>query len=121
VAIEEIKVGDNDTLSARVAILTKAKLLVILTDSAGLHTKNPHKHKAAKLITDIRKITPEIERLAGAETSPGGTGGMLTKIKAAKLVIEAGIPLVIADGRKKGILEKIVAGQKVGTYFHPKY
>lgn len=120
VAVDEIKVGDNDSLSAHVAILTKAKLLIILTDSDGLHTSNPHKDKNAELLTDVEQIDAKIEKLADAESSPGGTGGMLTKVKAAKMVTEKGIPMIIAHGRKKGILEKIVAGEKTGTYFHPK-
>ncbi|MBU0580903.1 MAG: glutamate 5-kinase [Candidatus Margulisbacteria bacterium] len=120
VAVDEIKVGDNDTLSAHVAILTKAKMLIILTDSEGLHTKNPHKDKKAKLITEVKKVTPEIEKLASSESSPGGVGGMLTKVKAAKMVNDKGIPLIIAHGRKRGILNQIVEGKKVGTYFHPK-
>lgn len=120
VAVDEIKVGDNDSLSAHVAVLTKAKMLVILTDSDGLHTKDPHKYKDAKLISYVKKITAKTEQQASAETSLGGTGGMLTKVKAAKTVTEKGIAMVIAHGRKKGTLLKIVSGQNVGTLFHPK-
>ncbi len=120
VAVEEIKVGDNDTLSAHVAILTKAKMLILMTDSDGLHTDNPHKNKDAKLIPEVTVIDAALEKVAGKDTSSAGTGGMFTKVQAAKLVTAQGIPMVIANGRKKNVLVDIVTGEKIGTYFKPR-
>jgi glutamate 5-kinase len=119
VAVEEIRVGDNDTLSAHVAVLTKARLVILLTDSDGLHTSDPHKNKNAQLIKEVTKIDAKIEALAHKETSASGTGGMYTKVQAAKIVTGDGIPLVIANGRKKDVLTDIVSGEKTGTYFKP--
>ncbi len=116
-AVEEIKVGDNDNLSALVATNLEADLLVILTDTEGLCTYDPRRSKKAELIPVVRDITPEIERIAADGRS---VGGMKTKIEAAKLAVNAGIPVVIANGEKENILLRIIEGEHVGTRFIPK-
>jgi glutamate 5-kinase len=118
VATEEIKFGDNDTLSAIVAGLVDADLLLILTDIAGLHTADPHRDTQATLIREVPAITAEIERLAGGSGSAHGTGGMVTKLRAARLATQAGIPMVIADGRVPGGIADALAG-RIGTRFLP--
>lgn len=117
VATQEIAVGDNDTLSAVVACSTKADLLVLFTDIDGLYTGNPHRDKTASLIRTVEKITPEIEKLAENSDSSLGTGGMITKLHAAKLVTEQGIDMIIADGKKPEALYDILEGKSVGTLF----
>lgn len=117
VATEEISVGDNDTLSAIVANCAKADMLVILSDIDGLYTADPHKDKSASLISVVEEITPEIESLAGGSGSSLGTGGMATKLKAAKLVTKNGIDMVIANGSDPDILYDILDGQFKGTLF----
>ncbi len=98
IATEEIKVGDNDTLSAMVAVSVGADRLVLLSDINGLYTADPHKDPKAKLIPEVHAITPEIEALAGGEGSTLGTGGMRTKLHAAKLCMESGCEMVILNG-----------------------
>ena len=119
VAVEEIKVGDNDNLAALVASLVDADLLVLLSDIDGLYTDDPHRNPAARRIELVDAITPEMERLAGVE-GPLGTGGMVTKLQAAQKAMAAGIPMVIADGRRPGTIGAIVAGEPIGTYFRPR-
>ena len=119
VAVEEIKVGDNDNLAALVAYLVEADLLVLLSDTDGLYTGDPHRAPTARRIELVETITPEMERLAGAQ-GPLGTGGMVTKLRAAQKAMAAGIPMVIADGRRAGVLEAILGGEPVGTYFKPR-
>lgn len=119
VAVEEIKLGDNDTLSALVASLVDADLLILLTDTDGLYDGNPRTNPFAKLIPVIEEITPEIERLAGGAGSALGTGGMATKLQAAKIATNSGIPMVIAHGAKPGILRDIISGHFRGTLFVP--
>lgn len=119
VAVEEIKLGDNDTLSALVASLVDADLLILLTDTDGLYDGNPRTNPSAKLIPIIEEITPEIERLAGGAGSALGTGGMATKLQAAKIAMNSGIPMVIAHGAKPGILRDIISGHFRGTLFVP--
>ena len=114
VTTDEIVIGDNDTLGATVANEVKADLLIILSDIDGLYTGDPNKDNNAKLIEVVPKITSEIESLAGSEGSSLGTGGMITKIKAAKAVTEKGIDMIIANGKKPDILYDIVEGK--GTY-----
>ena len=118
VAVEEIQFGDNDNLSALVASKVDADLLVILTDVEGLFEDDPNKNKNAKLITEVKEITPEIESIA-KKTSGSfvGTGGMYSKVQAAKIAVASGVEVVIADGRNPGILEKILKGEKIGTRF----
>ena len=136
VAVDEIKLGDNDNLSALVASNLGADLLVILTDTEGLYTHDPkskkegrnkskkegrNKKEKIEIISIVEEVTPEIERLAAAGSGgKTGVGGMKTKIQAAKITTRAGIPLVIANGNKADILARIVAGERVGTIFLPE-
>jgi glutamate 5-kinase len=120
VATSEIAVGDNDTLSAVVACSANADLLVLMTDIDGLFTADPHTNKKAKLIPLVEEITPEIEALAGCSDSALGTGGMITKIRAAKTVTEHGIDMVIANGQSPDILYDIIDGKQAGTLFKGK-
>ena len=119
VAVDEIKLGDNDNLSALVASNLDAGLLIILSDVDGLYTYDPKRSKKAELIPVVDEITPEIERIAetGGKT---GVGGMKTKLQAAKVTMKAGIPLVIANGSEENILMRIIGGERVGTLFMPK-
>jgi glutamate 5-kinase len=119
VATEEIRIGDNDTLSAQVAILVGAELLCILSDVDGLYSGDPRRDPAARPIRVVQTISPEIERLARRSGSEVGTGGMMTKIAAARLATAAGCEVVITDGMAPRILERIVAGERVGTRFLP--
>ena len=114
---DEISVGDNDTLGAIVAVSMHADLLVLLSDIDGLYTADPHKDPEAKLISEIREITPEIEALGGKSNSGLGTGGMATKLSAAKRCIERGTDVVIANGSSPAMLYDIVEGKSVGTRF----
>jgi glutamate 5-kinase len=117
VATEEIQFGDNDTLSALVALLVEADLLIILSDVEGLFTSDPNIFKDAKIIKEVREITPQIKKIAGKTKKIGATGGMQTKIQAAEIVTHSGISLIIADGREKDILKRIISGEEVGTLF----
>jgi glutamate 5-kinase len=120
VAVEEIKVGDNDNLSALVASLIDADLLVLLTDVDGLYTDDPALNAAARKLDTVAEITDEI--LGLARRGPDGTsvGGMATKLQAAQKAAASGVPMVIASGREDGVLARIVAGERVGTYFPPR-
>ncbi|MBQ7480082.1 MAG: glutamate 5-kinase [Selenomonadaceae bacterium] len=120
VAVDEIKIGDNDSLSAMVATLVDADALIILSDIDGLYTGNPQKVPEARLIEEIREITPEVEALAGGVGSTMGTGGMMTKIDAAKVAMNAGVTMVIAPGQKDGVLHQVLDGEPVGTVFPAK-
>jgi glutamate 5-kinase len=120
VAVEEIRFGDNDTLAALVACLVDADLLILLTDLDGYYTADPHKNKDAELIPEIYEITPEIEAAAGGCGSALATGGMETKITAAKVSMQAGIPLVIASGMRKGTLQAVLKGEQTGSLFVPR-
>ncbi len=117
VATEEITFGDNDMLAALVAVLIRSDLLVLLTDIEGLYSADPRKVEGAKLLKKVCKITPDIEKSAGEIGSEFASGGMSSKIQAAKIAVSAGVPVVIANGRKKRTLEKIINGKQVGTYF----
>ncbi|WP_243370284.1 glutamate 5-kinase [Geotalea sp. SG265] len=119
VAVDEIKFGDNDNLSALVTNLVEAQLLVILTDIDGFHTADPRTDPAAKLIHLIRSITKETERAAGGSGTSVGTGGMATKIAAAKKVGRSGVPALMINGRQPGNLERVLTGEEVGTLFLP--
>jgi len=118
--IQEAKFGDNDNLSAMVANLVDADLLLLLTDTAGLYTTDPHRNPDAQLIPEVKNIGPEIERLAADTPSRLGTGGMTTKIEAAKLATASGVTVVIADGREPDIISRLAAGEAIGTRFLPK-
>ncbi len=119
-AVEEIKFGENDKLAALVASLAEADLLIILSDIEGLYDRNPREEKDAKLISFVEKITPAIEKLAGGIGSAYGSGGMVSKIKAAKVCSFSGIALVIANSKTPDVLEKIVSFEKIGTFFAPQ-
>ncbi|MFB0532773.1 MAG: glutamate 5-kinase [Desulfatiglandales bacterium] len=119
VAVDEIKVGDNDNLSALVASNLGADLLIILTDTEGLFTYDPKRSKKAALISVVDEITSEIERIAETRGKTG-VGGMKTKIQAAKVTMKAGIPLVIANGSEENIIMRIIEGEPLGTLFMPK-
>lgn len=120
VGIEELKkVGDNDNLSALVASNLDVDLLILLTDIDGLYTQDPKRHKNADFIPVVEEWTPELERIA--ETGGKmGVGGMKAKIQAAKIAMNAGIPMVIANGGAENILLRIIEGEQVGTLFMPK-
>jgi glutamate 5-kinase len=117
VVVEEIKFGDNDNLSALVTNLIEAHLLVIMTDIQGLYDKDPRTNPDARLIPLVRNITRDLERAAGGAGSAVGTGGMATKLAAAKKVGRSGVPSIIIDGRKPGLLERVLAGEELGTLF----
>jgi glutamate 5-kinase len=122
VAVDEIgeaRFGDNDNLSAMVANLIDADLLFILTDIAGLYTADPNKDPSARMIPLVEKIDDQIEKLVSGSTSGLGTGGMVTKIEAAKLAAESGVTVVIANGSEKDILVRVTGGEAVGTRFLP--
>jgi glutamate 5-kinase len=114
--IEELKFGDNDNLSAMVANLVDADILAILTDIGGLYTADPRYNPEAQLIRRVDKIDAKIERMASDTASRQGTGGMTTKIEAAKLAISSGVNVVIVDGREPDILVRISQGEDTGTF-----
>lgn len=116
VANEEIRVGDNDTLSARVAVLTGADLLVILSDVDGFYPADPRQHPGLAPLAQV-SLAGDLESAAGGAGSPGGTGGMVTKVQAARLCAAAGIPMVLAPGARTGVLREVLAGEPVGTLF----
>jgi glutamate 5-kinase len=119
VAVEEIegaRIGDNDNLSALVANLVDADLLVLLTDQAGLYTADPRRDAGAHLVRRVGQIDAEIERLAG-DTRGRGVGGMVTKLEAAKLALAGGADVVIAGGREPDVLVRLAAGEEIGTHF----
>ena len=117
IATHEIVIGDNDTLGAIVATTITADLLIILSDIDGLFTSDPRINSDAELIHVVEEITPEIERMTGGAGSNLGTGGMATKIKAAKIACEKGVDMVIANSNDPDILYDIVSGKDVGTRF----
>jgi glutamate 5-kinase len=118
--IKEAKFGDNDNLSAMVANLVDADLLVLLSDVAGLYTADPHLDTQAELIARVEKIDSRIERLAKGTGSRRGTGGMTTKVQAAKLATGSGVAVVIADGRLAEVVLRLAQGESIGTFFPPK-
>lgn len=117
ISTEEIEIGDNDRLGAIVARSIKADLLILLTDIDGLYTADPHKDPNGKLIPLVEELTWDIMQLAGGAGTKQGTGGMMTKLLAAKIATEAGVEMVIANGQKPRILYQIVDGEQVGTKF----
>jgi len=120
VAVDELKIGDNDTLSAMVASIVDADVLIILSDVEGVYTDNPQSNPEAKLIGEIMDITPEMEALAGGPGTKRGTGGMYTKIQAGKIAVNSGVSMVIATGLRDGVLRDILTGEQVGTVFLSK-
>ena len=117
VATAEIKVGDNDTLGGIVACTVKADLLVLLSDIDGLYTADPRKDPSATLIPVVENVTAEVEALGGGVGSGLGTGGMATKLRAAKMVTANGCDMIIANGETPALLYDIVDGKAVGTRF----
>ena len=117
IAIDEYSLGDNDTLAALVAQCIHADLVVLLSDIDGLFTADPHSDPNARLIPVVEEITPEIERLAGGAGSSLGTGGMLTKVIAAKRATNAGVDMIITTGAHAEVLYDILEGKPVGTKF----
>ena len=117
VATEEIKIGDNDNLSALVANLIDADLLILLTDQPGLYTADPRRHSTATLIAEVPLITEEIIALAAGAGTVRGTGGMVTKVQAARLATESGVSVVVAGGTTENVLVRAVKGDPVGTRF----
>lgn len=117
VATDEIVIGDNDTLAAIVAKSVKAELLILLSDIDGLYTADPHTHPDARLLHRITAIDESILELAGASSSSQGTGGMVTKLRAAQICMSYGCDMVIANGNAPGNLYDILDGKEVGTTF----
>ena len=120
VAVEEIKVGDNDNLSALVASLIDADLLVLLTDVDGLYTADPSVTQGARKLDTVEAVTDDIVRLVWDRAGRVSVGGMATKLEAAQKAAASGIPMVIASGREEGVLGRLLAGEAVGTYFAPR-
>ena len=119
VAVEEIKFGDNDNLSALVTTLAEAHLLVIMSDIDGFYSANPHCNPDARLIPLVRSITRDLEQAAGGSASTVGTGGMVTKLAAAKKSCRSGVPTIMINGRTPGSLNRALAGEEIGTFFLP--
>jgi len=117
VSVEEIKIGDNDTLAARSAILWSADLLILFSDIDGLFDKNPKEHPDATLVEEVRDIDAIRKNIAIGATNNFGTGGIATKLDAAKLAIGYGIPTILADGGKPRSLEALAEGRQKGTVF----
>ena len=120
VSTKEIAIGDNDTLAAIVATSVHAELLILLSDIDGLFTADPHTHPEATLISEVPELTPEIMALAGKAGSSLGTGGMVTKLSAAKLCTDAGCDMIIANGQSPNILYSLLDGVPFGTRFRAK-
>lgn len=117
VATEEIVIGDNDTLAAMVAQSVGAQLLILLSDIDGLYTADPHTDPDAKLLPVVRRVDEEIKKLAGVSSTDQGTGGMVTKLRAAEICLSCGCEMVIANGKNPSALYDIVEGKPVGTRF----
>jgi glutamate 5-kinase len=120
VAVDEIKVGDNDNLSALVAALIDADLLVLLTDLDGLYTDDPDLNPQARKLDTVDAITEDIARLVWDQAGRVSVGGMATKLEAAQKAVASGIPMIIARGTEPGVLGRLLAGEPLGTYFAPK-
>jgi len=119
VVVDEIRFGDNDNLSAMITLLMNADLLINLTDIDGLFTGDPRKQTDVELISEVEIIDDSIETVAGDMPGSLGTGGMLSKVRAAAKVTNAGIPMVISNGRETDILKTLMSGKKTGTFFVP--
>ena len=115
VATEEIKFGDNDTLGALVTNLVEADALVILTDQPGLYTRDPRRHPDAQLVSEAKADDPELEKMAGGAGSHIGSGGMITKVRAARRAARSGAHTIIASGREAQVLLRLSDGEMIGT------
>jgi glutamate 5-kinase len=120
VSVEEIQFGDNDNLAAMMAFLINADVVVNITTIEGLYTADPRNEKNARLIDEVGRITRKIEQLAGDIPGALGTGGMKSKITAARKLNRGGIPMVIAGGRTPSVLDRLFAGETLGTFFMPR-
>ena len=120
VAVDEIKVGDNDNLAAHVAHLIDADLLVLLTDVDGLFTGDPRRDPTARRLETVEAITDDIQRLAFDATGAVSVGGMSTKLEAAEKANTSGIPMIIARGSEPAVLQRLLKGEALGTYFQPR-
>ncbi|MFN2587334.1 MAG: glutamate 5-kinase [Actinomycetota bacterium] len=120
VAVDEIRFGDNDMLAALVANVARARLLVLLTNAKGVHAADPRRNPGAPVIEEVRRITPELERVAGGRGSEHSTGGMTSKIAAAWVATFSGVAVVVADASEPDVLGRIARGDPLGTYFHPR-
>jgi len=120
VAVDEIRFGDNDTLSALVTVAVEAELLVILSDVEGLMDAPPREQPNAKLVRHVPAITPEIEAWASSVGSALGTGGMVSKLEAARIVTGSGEAMVLVGGHDPAVLHQVLEGRNVGTYFQPR-
>lgn len=119
VAVDEIKLGDNDTLASRVAGLVDADLLLMLSDIEGLYTDNPRTNPDACLLYMVTEINQELEQMAGGAGSEVGTGGMTTKLQAAKMAMHSGFPMVLAKAEEKDVVLRVLSGEPLGTVFWP--
>ena len=117
VATEEIVIGDNDTLAANVARSVGAQMLILLSDIDGLYTADPHTDPNARLLPVVRRVDEKIKQLAGVSSTTQGTGGMVTKLRAAEICLDCGCEMVIANGNNPAALYDIVEGKPVGTRF----
>ncbi len=120
VAVDEIQFGNNDTLAALVAALVAADLLIVLSDVEGVYRRDPRRDPGAPMLSIVRKIDKELEEAAGGPGSAYGTGGMGTKLQAAKIATSAGIATVIASGSREEVVTSILRGEEVGTLFVPR-
>lgn len=120
IATEEIAVGDNDTLAAKVASAVSANILILLSDIDGLYTADPHKHKDAVIIPEVNELNGEITRLATGSLTPQGTGGMITKLNAAMICMENNCEMVITNGNNPDALYDVIDNKQVGTRFRKK-
>ncbi len=117
VAVDEIRFGDNDTLAALVAVMVGAELVVLLTDIEGLYSSDPRVDAEAELLEHVVELTDQVVSAAGGAGTAVGSGGMATKVEAAKVLMRAGIPMVVCDGRRPGVVVDAAEGKPVGTYF----
>ena len=117
VGVDEIRIGDNDNLSAIVAAMIDAEVLIILSDIDGLYDGNPKLNKNAQLLDEVTEINSDVEKMAGGAGTKLGTGGMFTKIQAAKLATANGVTMLIVNGSTDGNLRRALNGETVGTIF----
>ncbi|HEX2050344.1 MAG TPA: glutamate 5-kinase [Actinomycetota bacterium] len=120
VAVDEIRFGDNDRLAALVANLASARLLLLLTDTRGVHAADPRVRPDAPVLDEVERITPELESAAGGRGSPLSSGGMASKLAAAWVATFSGVGVVVAGAAEGGVVERVARGERTGTYFHPQ-
>ena len=120
VAVDQIKLGDNDTLAAMVGGLADVELLILLSDVDGLYSCDPRENKDAGLIPEVLEVNEDIEKLAGGAGSCLGTGGMATKLQAAKIAMNSGFIMILANACEKDVVRRVIAGENIGTIFWPQ-